>query len=86
MSMLQLKPSQTVRVVQTLRLRERPWQTTIEGKIIATDSKPTGSWLARGRGGKLWLVRLKLEKADGEIIELILDEASVVTVLEDVSS
>jgi len=81
----QLKPSQTVRVVQTLRLRERLWQTRVEGKIISIDAKPTGSWHAHGRGGKLWLARLKLEKADGEKIELILDEASVVTVLEAAS-
>ncbi len=86
MTTLELKPSQTVRVVQTLRMRERPWQTRIEGKIISIHTKPTGSWHAHGRGGKLWLARLTLEKADGETVELILDESSVVTVLEDASA
>ncbi len=82
----QLKPSQTVRVVQTLRMREKPVRTQIEGKIITIDTKPTGSWHAHGQGGKLWLTRLKLQKQDGEHVELILDATSVVTLIEDASA
>ncbi len=86
MPTLQLKLSPTVRVEQTLRMRQRAWQSRTEGKIISIHEKPTGSWHARGRDGKLWLTRLTLEKADGEKVELILDEASVVTILEDASA
>lgn len=86
MSTLELKPLQTVRVVQTLRMREQPLRTKIEGKIISIDSKPTGSWHAHGKDGKLWLARLRLQKADGEIVELILDDASTVTVIEDAAA
>lgn len=78
-----MKPSQRVRVLQTIRMREGDWQTGVEGEIVSVESKPTGSWFAHGKDDKLWLTRLRIRKDDGELVDLILDRDSVVTVLDD---
>ena len=83
--MPELRPSQKVRVLQTVHTREGDWQTDVEGKILSLESKPTGSWFAHGKDDKLWLQRLLLEKEDGERVELVLDRDSVVTILDDPS-
>lgn len=83
--MPELKPSQTVRIVQTVHTREGQWQTSVEGKIESIASRPTGSWFAHGKNDKLWLKRLRLQKDDGEFVDLVLDDDSVVTILDDPS-
>ena len=77
-----LKPSQRVRVVQSICMREGVWRTEVEGKVISMASKPTGSWFAHGKDDKLWLMRLRIEKEDGERVDLVLDDESVVTILD----
>ena len=42
--MPELRPSQTVRVLQTIHTREGDWRTDVEGKILALESRPTGSF------------------------------------------
>ncbi len=81
-----MKPSQRVRVVQTVHTREDDWHTSVEGEIVSVESKPTGSWFAHGKGDKLWLTRLLIRKRDGELVDLVLDRGSTVTVLDDNSS
>jgi hypothetical protein len=76
-----LKPSQRVRVVQAVDTREGPWSTQVEGRVLSCAPEPTGSWYAHGKGDHLWLQRLRIQKADGEIVDLVLDENSAVTVL-----
>lgn len=82
MDVAKLKPSQAVRVVQTIRTREGAWRTAVEGKIVSLASRPTGSWFAHGKHDKLWLPRLRLEKEDGELVDLVLDDESIVTILD----
>lgn len=77
-----LKLSQRVRVVQTIQTRAGAWKTQVEGRVVNIAADPTGSWFAHGKQDKLWLDRLRLEKDDGEIVDLVLDEKSVVTSLE----
>jgi hypothetical protein len=79
----QLKPSRTVRVVQAVTMREGSWKTRIEGRVLSCMSEPTGSWYAHGKGDRLWLQRLRIQKVDGEIVDLILAENSIVTILPD---
>lgn len=81
-----MKPSQRVRVQQTVHTREGDWQTGVEGEIVSVGSKPTGSWFVHGKGDKLWLTRLRIRKEDGELVDLVLDRDSVVTVLDDDST
>ena len=78
-----LKPSQLVRVTQVVDAREGAYGTQVEGRVLSCNAAPTGSWFAHGKGDRLWLQRLRIQKADGEIVDLILDEHSIVTVLED---
>lgn len=81
-----IKPSQRVRVIQTIRMREGDWHSGVEGEVVSVASKPTGSWFAHGKDDKLWLTRLRIRKDDGELVDLVLDRDSVVTVLDDTST
>ena len=78
-----LVPGQTVQVRQSIHTREGDWQSTIEGKVVQIAPRPTGSWYAHGKDDKLWLQRLRLEKEDGEVVEVNLDRDSVVTIVKD---
>lgn len=78
-------PGQRIRVIQEAQARAATWRTTVEGVVVACESQPTGSWHAHGRGGRLWLQRLRLRKDDGELVDLVLDAGSSVTVLADAS-
>lgn len=72
----QLVPGASVLVTQQIPHRDRVWTQTIKGTIVAFEQRPTGSWYAHSRQDKLWLDRLVIRKADGEITTLILDEYS----------
>jgi hypothetical protein len=54
----------------------------IEGTIVSFTQRPTGSWFAHSRDDLLWLDRIELRKADGEISVLNLDDYANVEVLE----
>lgn len=72
----QLVPGATVEVVQQIPHRDRAWTQMVRGTIVAYEQRPTGSWYAHSRNDKLWLDRLVLRKADGEIMTLNLDDYS----------
>lgn len=78
-----LIPGQTVQVRQTIHTREGDWQSTVEGKVVQLTPRPTGSWYAHGKDDKLWLQRLRLEKEDGEVVEVNLDRDSIVTIIRN---
>ncbi|MCB9858448.1 MAG: hypothetical protein H6818_22445 [Phycisphaerales bacterium] len=78
-----LVPGQTVRVRQTIHTREGDWKTTVEGKVVRLAPRATGSWYAHGKDDKLWLQRLRLEKEDGEVVEVNLDRDSIVTIVKN---
>jgi len=42
---------------------------------------PTGSWFARGKDDRLWLKRLRLRKADGEVSLLVVDDGTLIAKL-----
>lgn len=76
-----LKPGSSVRVVQRIRTRTGAWDTQVEGEVLSCRPQPTASWYARCKYDRLWLQRMRLKRPDGEIIDLVLDEDSVITVL-----
>ena len=78
-----LQPSQRVRVTQNIRARDAVWSTSVEGRVLSCEPHPTGSWFAHGKNDRLWLQRLRLEKPDGEIVDLILDDGSEVQLLAE---
>ena len=80
----QLIPGAKVRVTQQIAHRQKNQAITTEehGTVVEYSQKPTGSWFAHSKNDKLWLDRLKIQRADGELMTLILDEYSRVEILE----
>jgi hypothetical protein len=68
-----LQPGQRVRIVQTIDRRDRDWRTTVTGVVRAVEPQKTGSWFAHGKDDKLWLLRVRLVKDDGEVTVLNVD-------------
>lgn len=71
-----LRPGARVKVTQQIAARDYAWISEVRGTVLSYEQKPTGSWFAHSRGDKLWLDRLTLQKDDGEITSLVLDEFS----------
>jgi hypothetical protein len=72
-------------VTETVRRRDRGTETRTCGTVEAWEELPTGSWYAHGKDDRLWLRRLKLRKADGEISLLVVDDSTSIAKLEAVS-
>jgi hypothetical protein len=73
-----LIPGTQVRVIQQIAARDHSFSSEIRGTVVDFSQQETGSWYAHGKDDKLWLDRLTLRKADGELITLNLDKYSVV--------
>ncbi len=78
-----LAPGAKVKVTQQIAARDHTWTTTHAGTIVSYEQKTTGSWYAHSKNDKLWLDRLKLRKADGEILTLNLDDYTVIEMESD---
>lgn len=79
-----LVPGARIRVTQQIVARHYALPTVIEGTLVSFSQKPIGSWYAHSRDDKLWLDRIVLRKADGEISTLNLDDYANVEVLSEV--
>lgn len=77
-----LAAGQRIRVTQRIVGRDRTWRSSVEGVIVSCQEEPTGSWFAHGRHDRLWLLRVRLQKPDGEITALSLDHNSDVEILD----
>ena len=76
-------PTQTpVRVRQTARYGNETIETEVVGVVESWEELPTGAWYAHGKNGKLWLTRLTLRKADGELSVLVIDDNTTIARLE----
>jgi len=69
----QLTVGTQVKVTQQIAARDYTLANDIRGTIVGYEQKTTGSWFAHSKNDKLWLDRLTLRKADGELITLNLD-------------
>ena len=76
----QLVPGAKVKVIQQIAARNYSWNSETSGTVMEFEQQPTGSWFAHSKDDRLWLDRLTLRKADGEITTLNLDEFSVVKI------
>lgn len=72
-----------VRVTQQTPLRDRTWSEVVEGTVVRFRQAKTGSWFAHARGDRLWLDRLEVQRDDGELVVLNLDQFSVIESLGD---
>tara|TARA_R110002072_G_scaffold42064_2_gene117385 strand:- start:45724 stop:45987 length:264 start_codon:yes stop_codon:yes gene_type:complete len=70
-----------VRVTKELSRGEDRSAFGVEGEILRMGQQKTGSWYAHSKDKKLWLDRLELRKADGEIVVMNLDDRTSVEVL-----
>ncbi len=70
-----------VRVTKQLVHGEEASDFVVEGTIVRMGQQKTGSWYAHAKEKKLWLDRLELRKADGELVVVNLDEGAVVEVV-----
>lgn len=66
-------PGQVVAVTQQIPQRHQVWTSRVQGEVIRYEQSTTGAWFAHAKDDKLWLDRLVLKKADGEIVVCILD-------------
>ena len=69
-------PGTKVRVTQQVPRLTGVMTTTVEGTVVRYGQQKTGSWFAHAQDDKLWLDRLELRKADGELVVLNLDQYS----------
>jgi hypothetical protein len=76
------QPGTLVRVTQQIPRRLDTYTTTVTGTVVRQERQKSGSWFARNKRAKVWLDRLILQKPDGEISILNLDEYSKVDVLQ----
>ena len=83
MSVARYEVGQRVRVTQQVPRQEGVWTATVEGRVLAQEQQKSGSWYAHSRDGKVWVDRVQLEKDDGELVWLNLDQYSHVDVLDE---
>jgi len=74
-------PGQKVRITQQVPRQSGAMAITVEGTIVSSGQGKTGSWFAHSKDHRLWLDRLEIRKADGEIVVCNLDQYSLVEVL-----
>ncbi len=75
-------PGTPVCVKQRVCRREGDIEVEVVGVVEGWEEAPTGSWYAHGRGARLWLKRLRLRKADGELTLLVVDDSTQIAKLE----
>jgi hypothetical protein len=76
------QPGTVLRITQQIPRRLDTYTTAITGKVVRHERQNSGSWFARNKRNRVWLDRLVIQKTDGEISILNLDEYTVVEVLE----
>ena len=77
------KPGQRVRITQEIDRREGNWRTDVVGVIQSVGPEKTGSWYAHGKDGRLWLLRVRLQKEDGELTTIAADPLTKVELLAE---
>ena len=75
-------PGTPVRIRRVIDYRDQAVESEVAGVVERWEQLPTGSWWAHGKQHKLWLTRLTLRKADGELTQLIIDDATSIAKLE----
>jgi hypothetical protein len=76
-----LKPGQRIRVVQTVRVGARKWQTTAEGVFREINYLATGLSTERLPEDDIVVPVVHFAKDNGELSSITLDENSVVTMV-----
>lgn len=72
------EPGTRVRVTQFVRVGHRAWTTQVVGVVEREGVRPLGGMEMGGKGLYARQATLRLRRDDGEIIDVALDEQSVV--------
>ncbi|MGD8453014.1 MAG: hypothetical protein PVJ57_14440 [Phycisphaerae bacterium] len=86
MTIDEVKPGQRIRVIQEIDRREGNWQTEVAGVVESVGQEKTGSWYAHAKDDRLWLLRLRLRKDDGERTTITVDPLTRVELLGETSA
>ena len=81
-SSFSISPGRRIRITQEIQARHYSFAAPVEGTVVRVERRPTGSWFAHGVDDKLWLDRIVLRKADGEISTISLDEHTSIIALD----
>lgn len=73
-----LQTGRRVRITQQIPRQSGSQQTVVEGVILRAEQQKSGSWFAHSKDHKVWIDRVQLEKADGELAYVNLDNYSVI--------
>ncbi len=79
----QIEPGMRIRVTHEIPMGQSAIRSVVEGTVLRVGQQKTGSWFAHSADKKLWLDRVELQKADGEIAILNLDGMTLVESLDD---
>ncbi len=72
-------PGTRVRVTHQIANSHDPtWTNTIEGVVRRYRQAKTGSWFAHAKDDRLWLDRLEIERDNGELVILNLDQFTLI--------
>jgi hypothetical protein len=85
MAAISYTPGTKVKVTQQTPRLTGVMVTSVEGTVVKFEQAKTGSWYAHSKDHKLWMDRLTLRKADGELVVCNLDQYSSVDA-EDVAT
>ena len=82
MTINECQPGQRVRITQEIDRREGNWRTEVVGVVETVKQEKTGSWYAHSKDDKLWLLRVRLKKDDGELTTIAVDPLTRVELLD----
>lgn len=71
-------PGTRVRITQQIPAVRNVTTTSVEGTVLRYRQSKTGSWFAHSLHDRLWLDRLEVQKDDGEITVMNLDQYTVI--------
>ena len=79
----QIEPGMRIRVTHQIPVGQNSYTSSVEGEVLRVGQQKTGSWFAHSADKKLWLDRVELRKADGELVVLNLDNLTLVERVEN---
>jgi hypothetical protein len=74
-----ISPGSRVRIEQTIQYRDRSWSSAVIGTVRGVRREATGSWFVHAPHGRLCLWRIELQKDDGELTRVVVDDATRIT-------
>ena len=77
-----LTPGMKIRLTRQMPRLTKALESATEGVVLRVGQQKTGSWFAHSKDNKLWMDRIELRKADGELVHCNLDQYTHIDVLE----